>query len=148
MNTSSHGGYSDGPGNPADIVTRRLAAFPAEALSAGTPRAARLDVIVDQAILFYLRSDRGDAGWAFPKFLGFERGDPPELEVQIGRGPWEQLSAEAARQEVDPEDLFQHAVMYFAAARDGGRLTSRIIEVLEGDGGTNPLGRRDDRRSA
>jgi hypothetical protein len=148
MNTSSHRGSTDEREGAPGIVTVRLGGFSAEALSAGSPRPERLDLIVDQAIRFYLRSTRGDAGWAFPKFLGVESGQGPELEVRLDRGPWEQLRAEAARQEVEPEDLLQHATMYFAAARDGGRLTSHILEVIEGDGAADSLGRRDDRRSA
>jgi hypothetical protein len=128
---ASPGERATGPGN----VSVRLGDFAAEAISAGRPRPQRLNVIVDQAIRFYLGSDHGEAGWAFPKFLGVERGEGSEVEVEVREERWAQLSGDAARQEVEPEDLLQHAVLYFAAARDGGRLTTQILEVVDGEAG-------------
>lgn len=85
-----------------------------------------------QAIRYYL-ADRGSerAGWTYPSFRRDDRsGTTVEVEIEIEDGIWEAFSEEADRQGVTTGQLLQHAVLYFAADRDGGRLAQRIAEDL------------------
>ena len=147
MDPSTNRRSGGAPGSDAEDVTVAIGTLAAEALSAGPPRPERLDTIVAQAIRFYLRPESVEAGWAYPKFLEPERGEGAGVEVHVERALWKELGAEARRQDVADSDLLQHAAMYFAAARDGGRLTTRILEVIEADPATG-LRRRHHRRSA
>jgi hypothetical protein len=147
MDSSSNRRSGDEAGSGSEAVTVAIGVLAAEALSAGPPKPTRLDVIVAQAIRFYLRPESVEAGWAYPKFLGVGQGEGPPVEAHVERPLWEELGSEARRQEVGEAELLQHAAMYFAAARDGGRLTTRILEMIQADTATG-LGRRDDRRSA
>jgi hypothetical protein len=51
--------------------------------------------------------------------------------VDLDADLWQQLRAEAERQEASAEDLLQHAAFYYGAARDDGRLTERIASGLQ-----------------
>jgi hypothetical protein len=152
MDSSSKRRSSRVPGSDSEDRTVAIGTLAAEALSAGPPRPERLDAVVAQAIRFYLRPESGEAGWAYPKFLDGAGGDGDGgrgegVEVHVERSLWEELGSEARRQEVDEAELLQHAAMFYAAARDGGRLTTRILEVIDGDAATGSR-RRHDRRSA
>ncbi len=97
-----------------------------------------------ESIRFYLGPDRGEPGWAYPKFLaGGESGEL--IEVPIDRDSWAEVRAESERQAVSPEALLQHCVLYFVAARDAGRLVSSPLGAT--DEGTRSL-RGNHRRSA
>jgi hypothetical protein len=122
-----------------------LGQLAAKALSAGQPRPDRLESLLQQTVRFYLGPGRGDAGWAYPKFLELEDDAAATLDIQLEPAAWQELSAEAERQGVAPSALLQHAALYFAAARDAGRLTTRILAQIDG---AAPLRRGDDRRSA
>ncbi|HWC47886.1 MAG TPA: hypothetical protein VG448_03285 [Solirubrobacterales bacterium] len=94
-----------------------------------------------RALRFYFEErDDGDGvqpGWRYPAFLDRPPVDGDGREVSIPDQLWQELQAEAERQEVSPEDLLQHAAFYYGAARDDGRLTQRIAEELsrEEEGG-------------
>lgn len=51
-----------------------------------------------------------------------------EMEISVDGAVWSSLSQEARRQEVSTDRLLQHAALYYAAERDSGRLTQRIVE--------------------
>jgi hypothetical protein len=85
-----------------------------------------------QAVRYYLTDrDSGRVGWAYPSFLD-EDGAGPErrLTLTVEDAIWQEFTLEAARQGVSPDQLLQHAVLYFLADRDTGRLTQRILEDL------------------
>jgi hypothetical protein len=85
-----------------------------------------------QAIRYYLTDrDSERAGWSYPSFLP-EDGYGPDREVQltVENAIWEEFAAEAERQGVSADQLLQHAVLYFVADRDAGRLAQRIAEDL------------------
>lgn len=115
-------------------VVIQLSPIGAKALSAsGQPNPDRLAKTLSQSIEYYLlKRDSKSTGWAYPKFLppgtDSEQGG---VEVPLERGLWDEMALEADRQEVAVDHLLQHAALYFAAARDAGRLTDRIIEVLD-----------------
>lgn len=104
----------------------------ARALSAdGSPDAKRLATLLPQAVRFYLdERDSGQAGWRYPSFLEGRDGAGDGRGVSLDEDLWQQLQAEAERQDASPEDLLQHAAFYFGAARDDGRLTERIAGEL------------------
>jgi len=91
--------------------------------------AARLQ----SAVRCYL-GDRGanQAAWPYPAFL---RGSEPQidvkLELEIKDDLWHSFEAEAARQDVSPQQLLEHAAFYFVAELDAGRITQRILDDLE-----------------
>lgn len=97
-----------------------------------TQDSAKLARSLIQAIRYYL-ADQGSerAGWTYP---GFRRDDwsgtTVEVKIEIEDGIWATFSQEADRQGVTTDQLLQHAVLYFAADRDGGRLAQRIAKVL------------------
>jgi hypothetical protein len=104
------------------------------------PDPERLSQLLPRAVRFYFEERDGEqSGWRYPSFLDASNGAQDGREVSLPADLWQQLRAEAERQEVSPEDLLQHAAFYYGAARDEGRLTQRIAEELkreeEGGGG-------------
>ena len=104
----------------------------ARALAAdGSPNAERLAALLPQAVRFYLGGSHSDQpGWRYPSFLEGRDGAGDGRGVSLDEDLWQQLRAEAERQETSPEDLLQHAAFYYGAARDDGRLTERIAGEL------------------
>jgi hypothetical protein len=95
------------------------------------PDPERVALLLPRAVRFYLdERDRNGAGWRYPSFLDGRGADGDAREVSLPDDLWQQLQAEADRQGVSPEDLLQHAAVYYGAARDEGRLTQRIAEEL------------------
>lgn len=97
-----------------------------------TRDSAKLPSSLIQAIRYYL-ADQGSerAGWTYPGFRRDDQSGPTvEVEIEIEDGIWEAFSQEADRQGVATDQLVQHAVFYFAADRDSGRLTQRIAEDM------------------
>lgn len=102
------------------------------------PDPERLTLLLLRAIRFYLEEREGEQpGWRYPSFLDGADGASGGREVSLPDDLWQQLQAEAQRQDVGAEDLLQHAAFYYGAARDEGRLTQRIAEELsrEEEGG-------------
>jgi hypothetical protein len=90
---------------------------------------------VERAIRCYLK-DKASAGpgWPFPAFLrDREPVDGVELRLEIDAALWELLEREAASQGVGVQQMVEHAVLYFAAEVNAGRVTERILDELEGD---------------
>jgi hypothetical protein len=69
---------------------------------------------------------------ALPGFLPDEEeaGERVTLELEIDSAVWTDFEREAERQGVSPQRLAEHAVLYFAADRDAGRITQRILDDL------------------
>jgi hypothetical protein len=89
----------------------------------------------ERAIRVYLRDkDSAEPGWAYPPFLRARRPvDAVQMHLDLDAELWEALSHEAIDQDVTVQQLLEHAVLYFAAEDNAGRVTERIIEDLEGD---------------
>ena len=111
-------------------VTVRLGALAADAVSgkgggAGHPEPD--DVLA--AIGFYLNDrDGGRAGWRFPEFLrGTGLGGKVDVELSIENSLWRSLKSEAESQGVSVEQLVEHAVLYYAAELDAGRVAERML---------------------
>ncbi len=86
-----------------------------------------------EAIRCYLGArSSAEAGWLYPAFLGRRRSDEDvELSLNIDDALWEALEQEAERQHTSAEQMLEHAVLYFAAELDAGRVTERILGDLE-----------------
>ena len=111
-----------------DFASKTLAA---EAMNGGEPRSAS----VERAIHCYL-GDKGSAGpgWLFPAFLrGREPVEAVELRLEIEEGLWASLEDEASSQDVSVRQMLDHAVLYFAAEVNAGRVTERILDDFEED---------------
>jgi hypothetical protein len=98
---------------------------------------AQAPLRVESALRCYL-GDKGTdrAAWPYPGFLrGSETQGDVEVELNLEKGLWRAFEEEAAAQSVSVEQLVEHAVFYFAAELDAGRLTLRILEdfLTEGD---------------
>jgi hypothetical protein len=106
--------------------------FALDSLTSGSADSTDFSRPLAQAVRYYLTDrDAGRAGWSYPSFLG-EDGDGADhgAQLTIDDATWLEFTAEAERQSVSPDQLLQHAVLYFMADRDTGRLTQRILEDL------------------
>jgi hypothetical protein len=97
-------------------------------------RGSSTSASAERAIRCYLNDKESPSpGWAYPYFL---RGRKPvqgnEVELNLDVGLWRSLSAEALSQEVSAPQLLEHAVLYFAAEENAGRVTERILEDFKG----------------
>jgi hypothetical protein len=88
---------------------------------------------IAKVIRFYLSERGGErVAWAYPDLLREERpGEEMELELELDESLWGEMEREADRQDVTVTQLLEHAVLYYAAELDAGRLTERILGELE-----------------
>jgi hypothetical protein len=112
-------------------VTLRLDRFAQRAfarLSRG--RRGSAAAAVRTASMYYL-ADRGTdrAAWRVPRFASGEGGQT--LKVRLDEDTWKAVTAEAERQGVSADALAMHAVMYFLADVDSGRVAGRLDETLD-----------------
>lgn len=99
-------------------------------------RAEIVPARVVRAIRYYLCDTNSDRiEWPYPGFLPDEEeaGERVTLELEIDSAVWSDFKREAGRQGVPPQRLAQHAVLYFVADRDAGRITQRILDDLADD---------------
>jgi hypothetical protein len=91
---------------------------------------------IETAIRFYL-GDRGSGpAWPYPDFLrGSETREDVLVEVSISGDLWTLFVDEAHRQGVSVQQLSEQAAFYFAAEANAGRITQRILDDLEVEGG-------------
>ncbi|HEY7455590.1 MAG TPA: hypothetical protein VH683_13550 [Thermoleophilaceae bacterium] len=85
---------------------------------------------VRTASLYYLADrDSHRAAWRVPRFGLGEAG--PTLKVHLDEETWRAVSDEAERQGVSPDALAVHAVMYFLADVDSGRMGRLLDEAFD-----------------
>jgi hypothetical protein len=113
-------------------VKLNLGAFGTEALKRfARRREGSAAGAVRTAALYYLADrEAGRSGWRVPPFADGEQ-SRPELSVPLDDETWVALQQEAVRQSVQPEQLAVHAVLYFLADLDSGRLADLLGEALE-----------------
>jgi predicted DNA-binding ribbon-helix-helix protein len=94
-------------------------------------RKGSADAAVRTACLYYLADrDSGRPTWRAPRFAP----EPPlgsPLHVQLDDATWDALAEEAREQAVTVEQLALHAVVYFLADLDSGRLAGLLEDALE-----------------
>jgi hypothetical protein len=107
-------------------VTIALGALALDALSASSVEQLRAKAA--HAIRYYLSDKESERpGWRYPSFVNADDdGGRSELSVTLESALWRSLAEEAAAQNVPPEKLAQHAVLYFLADQEAGRVPGRI----------------------
>jgi hypothetical protein len=87
---------------------------------------------LERAIRVYLNdSGTSNPGWSYPAALGVVRLSDEELELRLDEGVWTGLEEEAAVQGVSTSQLASHAVLYYAAELDAGRVTQHILDSTD-----------------
>lgn len=83
--------------------------------------------VVRTASLYYLADrDSGRPAWRVPRFLRSSPQAGARLRVDLDDETWDALVREARGQGVDPARLAEHALLYYLADLDEGRLTERL----------------------
>lgn len=101
----------------------------------GVGNDAPVSVSAARAIRCYL-NDKGSGipGWSFPPFRRRrEAGERVALELSIEDSLWGSLEDEAESQGVSVQQMLEHAVLYFAAEVNAGRVTERILDDFDQD---------------
>ena len=90
--------------------------------------------VVRTASLYYLADrDRGRPAWPVPPSATAPR-EGSDVTVRLDNETWDAVHEEAERQGVSAADLTRHAVLYFLADVDSGRVARRLARVLsDGD---------------
>ena len=82
--------------------------------------------VVRTASLYYLADrDSGRPAWRVPRFTR-DASSGDSLDIDLDDDTFAALRHEAASQGVDPSRLAEHALLYYLADLDGGRLAERI----------------------
>ena len=90
---------------------------------------------VRTASLYYLADrDGGRPAWLVPP-CATASAEGSDLTVRLDVATWQALHEEAERQEVSAADLTRHAVLYFLADVDSGRVGQRLERSLADDAG-------------
>ena len=83
------------------------------------------------AALYYLADrDSGRPAWRAPRFQS-KRPSGEGLRVVFDDDTWAALGDEAGRQNVETAELAVHALLYFLADLDSGRLAEILEKTLE-----------------
>jgi hypothetical protein len=117
----------------ATPLTLRLAPFEREAVDvyAASERVPAERVVLT-AVLYYLRErDAGRSTWPIPSTRAY--GTDGILVVDLGEATGETLAREAGAQGVEPEELARHALLFFLADVDSGRVAGRLAQALRDD---------------
>jgi hypothetical protein len=72
---------------------------------------------------------RGVPAWRVRRFAT-DATTSPGVTVRLDEETWQALQSEAERQEVLPAELIRHAVLYFLADVDTGRVGARLERAL------------------
>jgi len=84
---------------------------------------------VRTASLYYLADrESGRAAWLVPHYA--TASDGSAVTARLDRETWQALHEEAERQNVSADDLTRHAVLYFLADLDSGRVGARLENAL------------------
>lgn len=114
-------------------VTLHLDEFGQRALERFTKRrTGSAATAVTTAALYYLGDrESGRPGWRIPPFGEGIAADASSLNVTLDDVTWAALADEAERQAVTIDALARHALLYYLADLDSGRLADRLEESVE-----------------
>jgi hypothetical protein len=89
--------------------------------------------VLRTAALYYLADGEAERpAWRAPRFVRSAADAPGRgLEIDLDDDIWVALHREAGRQGVEPERLAEHAVLYFLADLDSGRIAGRLGAAVE-----------------
>lgn len=121
--------------SPTRTLTLRLAPFEHDALERyGAVQRVPADRAVRTAILYYLREQESNRPtWPLPPGSGDQAATDVRVELQVGEEAWRALVELAAFQAVAPETLARHALLFFLADFDSGRVAEAAARALRGD---------------
>ena len=116
----------------AGTLTLRLAPFEREALEAyGAAQQVPPERVVLTAVLYYLREQpSGRKTWPAPSFRRNEPKRGAALQVELGEETRQVLATLAGAQGVSPESLARHALLFFLADADSGRVAATLARML------------------
>lgn len=116
-------------------LTLRLAPFERDALDAyAGSQGVPADRVIRTAVLYYLQERHaGRPSWRTPALAGEAPGDAAAIEVDFGDEAGGALAEQAAAQGVGPEQLARHALLFFLADVDSGRVARTLESVLRAD---------------
>jgi hypothetical protein len=125
--------YADRMANSTSI-TVRLSEFAVTAL-VGEERDRELVLAaLERAVWLYLNdSDTDRPGWRYPLFLRDRVTGVTEFQLDLEPSLRDALKDEAERQEVSLSQMATHAVLYYAAELNAGRVTERILDNASED---------------
>jgi hypothetical protein len=125
--------YADRVANSTSI-TVRLSEFAVTAL-VGEERGRELVLAaLERAVWVYLNdSDTDRPGWRYPLFLRDKVTGVTEFQLDLEPSLRDALEDEAERQEVSLSQMATHAVLYYAAELNAGRVTERILDNTSED---------------
>jgi hypothetical protein len=113
------------------LLTLSLEEFGASTLDAEAERYSVSPVRLARHAVRYYLSDR-DSGRMALRVPGLSqagtRQPALELTLDLDADSWNELDHEAERQEVSLERLLEHAIVYFLADLDAGRVERRMLE--------------------
>jgi hypothetical protein len=117
----------------APPLTLRLAPFEREALDVyAASQRVPAERIVLTAVLYYLRERDADRStWQTPATR--PSGTDGILAVDLGEAARGGVAREAGAQGVEPEELARHALLFFLADVQSGRVAGRLAQALRDD---------------
>jgi hypothetical protein len=119
-------------------VTLRLDRFGRDALDEYVRRGSASPALaLRTAVRYYLNDSKSRrASWPMPA-LGRDTTPGEALEVELDEALHGRLEAEARRQDVAPDGLAVHALLYFLADYESGRAAARLGAALARDAEAN-----------
>ena len=117
------------------LLTLSLEEFGASTLEAEAKRySVSTAGLAGHAVRYYLSDrDSGRMALRVPR-LSPDPARKPALELRLDLDPdsWRELEEEAERQQVSVERLLEHAIVYFLADLDAGRVARRMLDEESG----------------
>lgn len=102
---------------------------------------ASVENVVDAAVRYYLGdSDSDRVAWRVPRHRGGVEGTQP-YELELDEELLGELRQESRRQDVTPELLALHALMYYLADVDSGRAAARLGNAMSSRVSRRPAAR-------
>jgi hypothetical protein len=116
-------------------LTLRLGPFEREALDRyGNSQRVTAVQVIRTAVLYYLRERDSDRlEWRMPELARAQPGGATAVEVEVEEETWRSLVEEAAAQSTDSETLARHALLFFLADVDSGRIARKLARVVRPD---------------
>jgi hypothetical protein len=116
-------------------LTLRLGPFEREALDRyGNSQRVSAVQVIRTAVLYYLRERDSDRlEWRMPELARAQPGGATAVEVEVEEETWRSLVEEAAAQSTDSETLARHALLFFLADVDSGRIAGKLARVVRLD---------------
>jgi hypothetical protein len=114
-------------------MTLRLDSFGQQALSEfAEEQRDSASAVVRTASLYYLADrDSGRPAWRVPRFSRDSLRRVDGFDVDLDDDTFAALREEAAGQGVDPSRLAEHALLYYLADLDAGRIAERVSGAVD-----------------